>query len=326
MISIKKKTNETNFEYKVRLCNMKLNRELDCSWEDLVKIIGIECHPDHLRKTSYGLKEYSDYITEKKITNNSKIKCLVMNDLHIPYHREDLFDIIRQHKNVDYIILGGDIIDCESCSSFDVLERPSVEQELAMAHNVISKINKIIDPEKTQIICCRGNHEERYTRDIIRMQQKELQKMLNPNLLEMIQDGFTYYDKGKKVKYPAINNFKYIDNWYVKLFDNLIVCHPKNFSNIGGKVSEQVSEYFLNQGILEKGDIAIFGHTHKFSMLKNNRRQGIFVVENGCMCKDMAYASNGKLGYTPQNTCYTYLEFEEGKKININDVKVVHLE
>ena len=40
----------------------------------------------------------------------------------------------------------------------------------------------------------------------------------------------------------------------------------------------------------------------------------------------MEYASNGKLGYTPQNSCYTYLEFENGKKININDIKVTHLE
>lgn len=326
MINIKRKENESDFEYKVRLCNMKLNREINCSWEELVSMLGVECHPDHLRKTSYGLKEFSDYINEKVIVNNSKIKCLIMNDLHIPYQRDDLFDIIRKYKNVDYIIFGGDVIDCESCSSFDVLDRPSVEQELAMAHDVISKINKIIDPNKTKIICIKGNHEERWTRDIMRMQQKELQKMLNPNLLEMLQDGFAYYDKGKKVKYPAIDNFEYIDSWYVKLFNNLIICHPKNFSNIGGKVSEQVSEYFLNQGILEKGDVAIFGHTHKFSMLKNNRRQGIFVVENGCMCKAMEYASNGKLGYTPQNSCYTYIEFEVGKKIDINDIKVTHLE
>lgn len=326
MINIKRKENESDFEYKVRLCNMKLNREINCSWEDLVNMLGVECHPDHLRKTSYGLKEFSDYINEKVIVNNSKIKCLIMNDLHIPYQRDDLFNIVRKHKNVNYIILGGDVIDCESCSSFDTLDRPSVEQELAMAHDVISKINKIIDPNKTKIICIRGNHEERWTRDIMRMQQKELQKMLNPNLLEMLQDGFAYYDKGKKVRYPAIDNFEYIDSWYVKLFNNLIICHPKNFSNIGGKVSEQVSEYFLNQGILEKGDVAIFGHTHKFSMLKNNRRQGIFVVENGCMCKAMEYASNGKLGYTPQNSCYTYVEFEIGKKIDVNDIKVVHLE
>ena len=326
LVPISRKENESDFEYKIRLCNMKLNKEIDYSWEELVKVLGVKCNPDHLRKLSYGFKEFSEYINEKELARNDRIKVLIMNDLHIPYHRDDLFEVIRKHKNVDFIILGGDIIDCESCSSFDSLERPSVEQQLAMAHEVISKINKIIDPTKTKIICIKGNHEERYTRDIMKMQQKELQKMLNPNLLEMLQDGFTYYNKGKKSKYTAIENFEYIDSWYVKLFNNLVVCHPKNFSNIGGKVSEQVSEYFLNQGILEKGDVAIFGHTHKFSMLKNNRRQGIFVVENGCMCKAMEYASNGKLGYTPQNSCYTYLEFENGKKININDIKVTHLE
>ncbi len=30
-----------------------------------------------------------------------------------------------------------------------------------------------------------------------------------------------------------------------------------------------------------------------------------------------------KLGYNPQNYGYTYLEFEEGKKIDINDIKCI---
>ena len=159
----------------------------------------------------------------------------------------------------------------------------------------------------------------------MKMQQKQLQKMINPNLLEMLEDGFVYYDNGKKKNYKGIENFEYINSWFAKLFDNLIICHPKNFSNIGGKVSEQVSEYFLNQGIAEKDDVIVFGHTHKFSILKNNRRQGLFVIENGCMCEPMEYACNGKLGFTPQNYCYTYLEFGNGKKINCNDIKVCHL-
>lgn len=109
-----------------------------------------------------------------------RLKFLVMNDIHLPYQRDDVLDEIRKHKNIDYLILAGDIIDCESCSSFDVMDRPTVDQEIVIAHQFIKKINTIINPEKTKIICIRGNHEERYTRDIIKMQQKELQKMLNP--------------------------------------------------------------------------------------------------------------------------------------------------
>ena len=202
-----RKENESFQEYKIRLCNAKLNKEIDKSWEEIVELLGLDCSADHLRKVSYGLKEFLDYDNERKLRNNDKIKVLVMNDIHLPYQRDDVLDEIRKHKNIDYLILAGDIIDCESCSSFDVMDRPTVDQEIVIAHQFIKKINTIINPEKTKIICIRGNHEERYTRDIIKMQQKELQKMLNPNLLEMIQDGFTYYDKGKKFKYEPIPNF-----------------------------------------------------------------------------------------------------------------------
>ncbi len=52
-----------------------------------------------------------------------------MNDIHLPYQRDDVLDEIRKHKNIDYLILAGDIIDCESCSSFDVMDRPTVDQK-----------------------------------------------------------------------------------------------------------------------------------------------------------------------------------------------------
>lgn len=325
MREYKRRENESFQEYKIRVCNAKLNKELDKSWEEIVEMLGLDCSADHLRKVSYGLKEFLDYDNERKLRNNDKIKVLIMNDIHLPYQREDVLDEIRKHKNIDYLILAGDIIDCESCSSFDVIDRPTVDQEIVIAHQFIKKINTIINPEKTKIICIRGNHEERYTRDIIRMQQKELQKMLNPNLLEMIQDGFTYYDKGKKFVYEGISNFEYINDWKVKLFDNLIVCHPKDFSGVDGRMCEKVSEHFLNRHMAEVDDVIVFGHTHKHSRMNVNRRQGIYVIENSCMCKTHDYADCGKLSFNPQNYGYTYLEFEEGKKIDINDIKCVVL-
>lgn len=60
--------------------------------------------------------------------------------------------------------------------------------------------------------------------------------------------------------------------------------------------------------------------------MKVNRRQGVFVVENGCLCKEMSYANTGKLGFTPCNYGYTYLEFEKDKKIDINNIRFIHLD
>ena len=250
------------------------------------------------------------------------IKVLIINDLHIPYQRNDVLDQIKKYKNIDYLIIGGDLLDCESCSFWKSFKHPDVNAELILAHEFISKVNKIIDKNKTKIIAIRGNHEYRFTRLIMEMQEKQLQKMLNPNLLSMLEKGFTFYEDDKDVTYKPIENFKYINNWYTKLFNNLIIAHPTDFSAVDGKMSEKVAEYFLNQGIANKDDIIIFGHTHKFSNLKINRRQSMFVIENGCLCKEQPYANTGRLKFTLQNYNYTYLRFKKGKKIDLNDIKI----
>ena len=60
---------------------------------------------------------------------------------------------------------------------------------------------------------------------------------------------------------------------------------------------------------------------HKFSQIIATRRNNMIVVENGCLCKAMDYADTGKLSYGEQINCFTILEFEEGKKINYNNIK-----
>lgn len=173
-----RKENESFQEYKIRLCNAKLNKEIDKSWEEIVELLGLDCSADHLRKVSYGLKEFLDYDNERKLRNNDKIKVLVMNDIHLPYQRDDVLDEIRKHKNIDYLILAGDIIDCESCSSFDVMDRPTVDQEIVIAHQFIKKINTIINPEKTKIICIRGKIYERYYKNATERTSEDVKPQL----------------------------------------------------------------------------------------------------------------------------------------------------
>ncbi len=262
-----------------------------------------------------GVKEMK---TNKKVKENKKKKIMIINDVHVPYQHEGLLDEIKKHKDMDYLVIGGDLIDCESCSSFQMLERPTLEEELVAAHEFIQEINKIIDAE---IICIKGNHEERLEREICKMQNKGLQRLLDSQLLRMLEEGFKFNIGTKRKKYKAIENFKYIDKWYARLFDNLVICHPKDFSNVPAKIAEKSAEYFLNRGIIEKDDIIFIGHTHKFSQIVSTRRQDVFVVENGCSCKPMDYSDRGNLNYGNQVNCYTIVEFEEGGKIDRNDIK-----
>lgn len=250
--------------------------------------------------------------------NPYRKKVMVINDVHVPYQNEKLIDEIKKHSDIDYLVIGGDLIDCESCSSFPMLDRPTLEEELIEAHMFISEVSEMINGE---IICIKGNHSERLEKEIMKMHEKNLQRFLNPRLLSMLEEGFSFYIKGKKVTFDAIDNFTYIDKWYAKLFDNMVICHPKSFSNVPGRIAEQCAEYFLNRGIIASDDVVILGHTHKYSSIVASRRQNVFVLENGCCCKDMDYSDTGKLGYSDQTNCYSIIEFTEGGKIDRNDIK-----
>lgn len=291
-----------------QLLNYRLNKgsEIGAQIESIIK-----------REVIKKMKKEVIEEKERKLENKKK-KIMIINDVHVPYQHDGLLDEIRKHKDMDYLVIGGDLIDCESCSSFQMLERPTLEEELVAAHEFIQEINKIIDAE---IICIKGNHEERLEREICKMQNKGLQRLLDSQLLRMLEEGFKFSIGTKRKKYKAIENFKYIDKWYARLFDNLVICHPKDFSNVPAKIAEKSAEYFLNRGIIEKDDVIFIGHTHKFSQIVSTRRQDVFVVENGCSCKPMDYSDRGNLNYGNQVNCYTIVEFEEGGKIDRNDVK-----
>ena len=53
---------KTAFEKKRDLCLKKLNNEVDLDWIEIKEELGLDCSPDHLRKISYGIKEYHNYI------------------------------------------------------------------------------------------------------------------------------------------------------------------------------------------------------------------------------------------------------------------------
>lgn len=256
-----------------------------------------------------------------KIDNNKK-RVVVIGDVHVPYHLPNLIDEIVKLGKVDYIVIGGDLVDCESCSSYLKIERMTLEEELIEAHKFITEL---IERTGATIYCNEGNHEERLEKEVSKMHQKGIQRMIDPQLLRMLKDGFTFYKNEKKESYPAIEKFNYINKWYMRLFDNMITCHPKNFSNVPGRVAEQSAEHFLNKGVIEKDDIVFVQHTHKFSNIIASRRQDVFVTENGCCCKSMDYADSGILSYGTQVNMMSLVEFEEGKKINKNDVKHIFL-
>lgn len=288
---------------------------------DLNKILNTNYGESTLRGKGTDINKGIDIALRK---DNFDKSVMIINDIHAPFEREDLLEIITKHANeIDTLVIGGDFMDCESISSFPKINRTSLTEELVYSYNLMKKIRKILNNGQ-KIILIKGNHEDRLKMMISKMHEKDLQKFINPNILEMFIDGFTIYEDNKKIKYDGIEGITYIPHWYVNIDNKIIVSHPRDFSSVDGKMCEKISEYFLNQH--EEFEVLIFAHTHKYSQMKVSRRQGVYVVENGCLCKNHEYASTGKLGFTPQDYCYSIIKYNNDEDINYNNIKVYHLD
>lgn len=213
-------------------------------------------------------------------------------------------------------------MDCKSISKFPQIKTLTIEEELVYAYNILKEIRMILD-DNQKIIIINGNHEERWYKDICNLHEKDIQKFINPYLLDMIVEGFTIYKDGGRRKYKGIENITYIPHWFVNIDKKIIVCHPKNFSTVKGKMLENSVQHFVNRG--EEFDVLVLGHTHKYSNGVIDRYQGKFAVENGCLCRPQPYADSGKLNYTPQSYCYTIIKYNNNEHIDYNNIKTYFL-
>ena len=313
-----RRPSETFMDYEERLYRNR--KTYDLTWSEITELLGLEQHADTTRKESYG---YIRRIGQERRSSKDN-SIMIMNDIHLPFERPDVLDMIRKHKDeITALVFAGDLMDCFAISPFPKIEHLNFVEEVKYTHAFLQEVRSILD-DGQEIIIINGNHEERWTQEIKRMNRKNLQMFINPNLLEIIIKGFNLYVENGVEVFEPINGITYIPHWFVNIDNKLIIAHPKNFSQVDGKMCENVTAHFINRG--EEFDIAVFGHTHKYSEMTVSRRGGKYAVENGCMCQPMEYADSGKLNYTPQHYCYTIVHYDDDKPFNYNDVTVYHLD
>lgn len=167
-------------------------------------------------------------------------KFIVISDIHYPYHDTKaikcVLDFIKD-KDIDTIILNGDILDFYDVSSFD--KDPdrvnSLQKEIDMSTKFFKKL-RTIKPD-ARIVFIKGNHEyrlERYLKKHPELYSLDALKL--PNLLDLKKYNIEYSDKGIK-----LGNLKIIHGDMVRKFSG-----------------------YTARGELEKHDSSgISSHTHR---------------------------------------------------------------
>lgn len=303
MIELNKLPFESDFEYKLRLCKLKINKNIDIDWGEIVSLIGENMHPDSLRKAAYGMVEYDNYLYGQ---NGTALKVLHISDLHVPFQKP-IETFSKYINRVDILVLNGDISDMQGISKFPKTYRVSPMEELIETRNYIIELISYIKPQKVMISY--GNHDLRFQNYFQRNLDTDALELMPKTSLELIvEDGFTHHDKrwGSKVKYSPIKevfenvDIEYIDNWYTKI-GKTICCHPVTYKSATLKTATDAVAWFLKNG--HDFSSLIMAHTHRVGYTKIG---DIDVYESGCCCETSKLNYNeGKL-IDPQKEGFIY--------------------
>jgi hypothetical protein len=98
-----KKDGETFLDWKLRLIVGKIDKTIDLDWVEIKDLLQLECSPDHLRKTAYGIYEYSNYIQEKKeekVTTNDVLGELDLKKRELEKEKIKFQDQRREYKKL----------------------------------------------------------------------------------------------------------------------------------------------------------------------------------------------------------------------------------
>lgn len=307
-----KQENESYFEWKLRLCKAKLNKEIDLDWQEIVEILKLDVSADHLRKVSYGLLEYDNYLKN----NGVATRILSISDTHIPFQLpiETFKEFIGK---VDILQLNGDIQDCQSISKYSKKYRINFIEEMIETRKYIIDLINYINPKK--VIINKGNHEDRLLRLLSDKLNDDLLNLMPDSSLDLIiNNGFKNYDRKNKTETwyePIIKVFDnieihYTNDWKCKIGKTFFI-HPSAYSSSMLKTTEKAINYFLR--IDRDFDTIVTAHVHKLGSFVQGK---IYLFEQGCCCKteEMNYL-DGKLIYPQQKGFIFVCQNDKGELI-----------
>lgn len=317
---IKRLEGEADFEFKKRLCLLKLNKDIDLDWQEIADVLEIDVSADHLRKLSYAYKEYDEYLN----SNGVATRILSISDTHVPFQLP--IDTFKDYVGkVDILQLNGDILDCQSISKFSKLYRISIMEELIEGRQYIIDLINYIKPKK--VVLNYGNHEMRLGAYLAKNLDSDALGLMPNTALDLIIDGFHNYDKRNKCKTyyePLANVFNdveidYTENWHCQIGET-IFCHPQAFVSQPMKTAEKAMTWFRNEGYMFTS--LVMAHTH---------RTGEYTIGNtvtyeqgaGCDTKKNNY-SDGKL-YNSQKEGFIYICQDSNGKLIKDKTKLVVL-
>ena len=151
-----RKAGESYFDYFIRLAENK--DEYKLRWEDIAKLLNMQNGNDYgesaYRKFYTAFQAGRDYESgQSTVRVADRILCL--SDMHYPFHLP--IEAFVAYRNVDTLILNGDLLDMQSISKFQKSYRISPLEEMIGCRQHLIELIEYINPKR--VIINKGNHE-----------------------------------------------------------------------------------------------------------------------------------------------------------------------
>jgi len=235
---------------------IKTRKELRDKW-------GIAPATEFSLKGAEGI--FAQYKKEKsgKIEPEKNLKVVTINDLHVPYHNEEMirgFIKLLEEEQPDEIILKGDMVDFYDLSSFD--KNPDRVNRLQEELDILYRILLVMRAScpNTKIVYIMGNHEDR------------LRRYLWKNAIAL--------SSLRALKFEELLK---LDELEIELVEHSYFIGDFEFTH--GEVVRQHSSYSAKAEYDRRGGSGCMGHVHRMGCFCKTTSRGTFGWwEDGCAC------------------------------------------
>ena len=208
-------------------------------------------------------------------SDDGNVTALIWSDTHVPFHDPEVLAVIQaiaEDTQPDFLIHGGDLLDCRHLSRFskDPDRKESQQDEIDMAREHLATM-KMAAPN-SRFVLLEGNHEQRLQRTLwdlegpaaVLSQLTAFKKAITwPVLLGLDELGIEFVAHHEQSKTPLLPKF--------------ITKHGTIVRQAGGATA---------MGELRKyGKSGSSGHTHRLATVMHRDSNGSHTwVETGCTC------------------------------------------
>jgi predicted phosphodiesterase len=203
------------------------------------------------------------------------ITALIYSDTHFPFHDPDVLAVVQaiaEDTQPDWLIHGGDLLDCRHLSRFSKNpdRKDSQQDEIDMAREHLATMR--LAAPNSRFVYLEGNHEQRLQRTLwdsegtaaVLTQLRVIKKALTwPVLLGLDELNIEFYPYGEQSKQ--------------KLLPKFITKH--------GNIVRQASGATAMAELRKYGKSGSSGHTHRLGVVWHRDSNGSHTwVETGCTC------------------------------------------